>query len=486
MIPQNPSFHFERALKRWHCGILLLAIAVFPLSPLATAETPCPSTVPTMQDGWVAINDIMAADAKARANEIKIVFAGDSISARWTSGAGREIYAQRYAPQGAINLSISADSAQNLLWRLQHGVLDHMRPKMVILLIGANNLGDTPEAVAYAVWANVAHIRKTLPDTRVLVQGIFERENPLSDAGKAAVVNAILARLDDGKMVKFLDFSRKFLKPDGTLDKAVFPDLCHPEKPEGFQIWADSIQPVIDEWLKAPPVPNVPPPPSPVGEAKDPKWGEPVKRNDFLFRHNRYVDRASKGKCDLLFIGDTSMACWDRLEPLVKAEYGQFHYLNFAIGGSRTENILWQLSNGELNGIQPKLVVVQVQENLYDKTTPYEDVAAGMNAIAKMVREKLPEAKVLLVGAFPKGEKPTDPLRVKIANYNCTLARYADGKSVYYLDASHGFVGPDGIVGKDAPNTPGQDHYNPKSYELWAENQRATITELMGASAAPH
>ncbi len=122
-------------------------------------------------------------------------------------GAGRDIWAKRYAPLGAINLSISADNAQALLWRLENGELAPLHPKMLILLIGANNLGESPEAVAYAVWANVAYIRKTLPNTRVLVQGIFERENPPADAGRNAKVNALLARLDDGKMVKFLDFS---------------------------------------------------------------------------------------------------------------------------------------------------------------------------------------------------------------------------------------------------------------------------------------
>jgi lysophospholipase L1-like esterase len=363
-VPPKSSFSVFQ-LRR----LFLLAALLLPLSTVRPEDTPSPSTIPTLQDDWGNIHNQFVADAKARADKINIVFAGDSISARWTLGAGRDIWAKRYAPLGAINLSISADDAQDLLWRLENGEIAPLHPKMLILLIGANNLSQSPEAVAYGVWANVAYIRKTLPDTRVLVQGIFERENPPADAGRNAKVNTLLARLDDGKMVKFLDFSSKFLKPDGTLDRTVFTDGCHPEKPAGFQVWADSIQPVIDQWMTQPPVPGLPPPPSPVGEPKDPAWGTPVRRNDFLFRHNRYLMFASKFKCDLLFLGGTAMAAWDRLEPLTKQEYAKYRFLNFAIHAARTENILWQLTNGEIDHLQPEARRRPgVRLNLYDKT----------------------------------------------------------------------------------------------------------------------
>jgi len=468
----------KRVLPPTTFGLLLLSlIAAFRLN---AADSPSPSTIPTLQDDWGNVHNQFVADAKARADKINIVFAGDSISARWTLGAGRDIWAKRYAPLGAINLSISADDAQDLLWRLENGELAPLHPKMLILLIGANNLTQSPEAVAYAVWANVAYIRKTLPDTRVLVQGIFERENPPSDAGRNAKVNALLAHLDDGKMVKFLDFSSKFLKPDGTLDRTVFTDGCHPEKPAGFQIWADSIQPVIDQWMTEPPVANVPPPPSPVGEAKDPAWGTPFKRNDFLFRHNRYLIFASKFPCNLLFLGGTTMDCWGRVEDLTKKEYRQYHFLNFAIHAARTENVLWQLTNGEIDHLQPKVVVVQEQENLDDKT-PWQDVAAGMKAIADTIHQKLPDTKVLLIAAFPKGAHPTDPLRVKIASYNDALSKLADDKTTFYLDASKGFLDANGAAA--SVPIPGPMPYDPASFQIWADNQRAKIAELMGATS---
>jgi len=475
--------HLPRSInKTIYCAVGFLVFAVA-IPPLYSAEAPCPSTVPTMQDSWNDVHNAMVADAKARANDIKIVFAGDSITSCWTHGAGQEIWNERYAPLGAINLGISSDNTRNLLWRLQHGVLEAIHPKMVILLIGTNNLDKTPEAVAYGVWANVAFIRKALPDTRVLVQGIFPRENPPSMTGKAPLVNALLARLDDGKMVRFLDFGSKFLKPDGKLDRTIFSDGCHPQKPEGFKIWADSIQPTIDEWLKAPPIANVPPPPSPVGVPADPSGANPEFRNDFLDRHKNYLAQAARGNCDLLFLGDSTIACWDRVQPLAKNEYGPLHWLNFAIWGGRTENILWQLENGELDKIRPKLVVVQVQDSLYYKI-PIENVAAGMDAIARQIHQKLPETKVLLLGAFPYGANPQDLSRVKIASYNSLLAKLADGKTVYYLDPGKAFLEADGRIG--ALPIPGPTHLESNIFERWADAQRATIHELMGAVVAPN
>jgi hypothetical protein len=131
-----------------------------------------------------------------------------------------------------------------------------------------------------------------------------------------------------------------------------------------------------------------------------------------------------------------------------------------------------------LDGIHPKLVVVQEQDDLYGKT-PAQDVAAGVEAIAGLVHQKLPDTKVLLLGAFPRGATARDPLRVKLDAYNALLAKLADGKSVYYLDVGKAYLAPDGTLG--AVPIPGPLPFDPKSFELWAATQRAEILELMGA-----
>ncbi len=105
-----------------------------------------------------------------------------------------------------------------------------------------------------------------------------------------------------------------------------------------------------------------------------------------------------------------------------------------------------------------------------------------MEAIADTIHQKLPHTKVLLIGAFPKGPNRADPLRVKIASYNDALSKLADNKTTFYLDASQGFLDSKGThtsyISYSCP-----EPYNPASYQLWADNQRAKIAELMGGSA---
>ena len=391
-------------MKTRLCFSLLLSLVATLSAGAAdptSAPTPIPtlesSTTPTFPSEWMRIHDWNVADAKARADKIQIVLLGDSITVRWTAGAGLPLFTERYAPHGAINLGISGDGTQNVLWRLQHGVLDPLHPKMVLLLIGTNNLMEEPDAVAYGVWTVVTQIRKTHPETRLLVEAIFPRQvpgaakntGPAKYPDKIPLVNALLAKLDDGKMVKFLDFSKSFLKPDGSFNFDNFPDGTHPEKPEAFQIWADAVQPTVDAWLKEPPVPNVPPPPSPVPVPKDLVSSTPMDRNDWLAQFQGRCKRAeiAKGNCDVVFIGTSTMSLWDRMKPTFEKEFAADKAVNLAVPGSRTENILWQVENGGLDNVQPKVVVVQVQENVLDRT-PAENVAAGMKAIAHAVAQK--------------------------------------------------------------------------------------------------
>ncbi len=476
--------------------ILVLVTVIFSALGRADDAAPTPvnslaaSTTPTLPDAWGQLHESMVADAKARADKIQIVLLGDSITRRWTTGAGKPIYEKRYAPLGAINLGISSDGTQHVLWRLQHGVLDALHPKMVLLLIGTNNLSEEPEAVAYGVWSIVNQIRTTHPETRVLVEAIFPRTvlpnfvskgtgpattGPASYGPKIPLVNQLLAKLDDGKMVRFIDFGAKFLKSDGSFDYDNFPDGTHPEKPGPFEIWADSVQPFVDEWLKEPPIPNVPPPPCPVAVPTDLVSSTPDSRNDWLLRFKRQQTVAAQsGSCDLLFLGGMTMGLWDKLNPAFQKEYGAYKALNFGSTGSRTESILWELQNGGMDGLKPKLVVVQMQDNILDDT-PVENVVAGMKAISQSIMQKLPGSKILLLGDFPVGTSPNDPMRQKIADYNEQLAKLADNKSVYFLDVGRSFIHPDGTLDP----TPQPQPFAPAAFDHWADAQRDTITSLM-------
>jgi lysophospholipase L1-like esterase len=185
------------------------------------------------------------------------LFMGDSITDGWR-GRGINVWNKYYAPQHAANFGIGGDRTEHVLWRMDHGELDGIKPKVVVLMIGTNNTGkekdgrlrNTIPQVIEGVTAVVTEIRAKLPDSKILLLAIFPRGN-IDDfqRGEVAVINTALAKLDDGSKVKFLDIGPKFLEADGTLPRSIMPDLLHPNE-RGYQIWADAMNPTLDAMMK--------------------------------------------------------------------------------------------------------------------------------------------------------------------------------------------------------------------------------------------
>lgn len=218
-----------------------------------TALIPTPRNFPT---NWLARHAENLAVAKQ--GGVDILFLGDSITDGWRwDGHGKNLWAKYFAPRHAANFGIGYDRIQNVLWRIENGELDGISPRVIVLLIGTNNSGNeddgrprntTPEIIA-GISNLVRRIQFHQPQAKIILFGIFPRGDK-GDGIRAQVreVNAGIATLADDK-VKFLDIGGKFLEPDGTLPRAMFPDLLHPNEP-GYQIWADAINPALDEFLK--------------------------------------------------------------------------------------------------------------------------------------------------------------------------------------------------------------------------------------------
>jgi len=237
--------------------LLPSVVAVFSL--LTATELPGQNTATNpapREPGWVRRHEGFV--KQAQQGGIDILFLGDSITDGWRN-RGANIWNQKYAPRHAANFGIGGDRTQHVLWRIDHGELDGIHPKVVVLMIGTNNTGkerdhqtpcnSVPEA-AEGVQAVVNAIRARLPDSKILLLAIFPR-GTLDDPQRAqvALINTLIAKLDDGKTVKFLDIGSKFLAADGTLPQSVMPDLLHPDA-KGYQIWADAMEPALDEMLK--------------------------------------------------------------------------------------------------------------------------------------------------------------------------------------------------------------------------------------------
>lgn len=189
--------------------------------------------------------------AQKNPDAIRLIFDGDSITEGWRGG-GKDIWMQRYEKIGAFNFGIGGDRTQNVLWRLSQGQADHLHPKLIVLLIGTNNLGlgDSVENTVSGVKAVVSEYQKRCPESIILLQGIFPRGARPADEVRTRIkaVNQALAQLGDGKKIIFVDFGEKLLEPDGTLSREIMPDLLH-LSPKGYQIWADEIQPIIDSHM---------------------------------------------------------------------------------------------------------------------------------------------------------------------------------------------------------------------------------------------
>jgi lysophospholipase L1-like esterase len=211
------------------------------------AITPQPRVTPT---NWIERHEGFVAEA--RKGGIDLVFMGDSITDAWRT-TGKAVWDTYYLPRNAVNFGISGDRTQHLLWRIQEGELDGLKPKVVVLMIGTNNSNtDSADQIAEGVEAVVSAIRGKCPDAKVLLLAIFPRNKPTDipeQLEAIRLVNQRIAKLDDGAKVRFLDIGAKFLAPDGTLPAETMPDFLH-LSPRGYQIWADAIEATLAGMMK--------------------------------------------------------------------------------------------------------------------------------------------------------------------------------------------------------------------------------------------
>lgn len=238
-------------------GAMALAAGPLPAETAAPVNTATEPVIRRANEPWMKRHLDNVETAKAAA-DCQVLFIGDSITDAWRS-KGREVWDANYAPLHAVNFGISGDRTQHLLWRLQNGELGVMKPKVVVMMIGTNNIGlnsdkktrrNTVPEIAAGIEANVKYLRAQLPEAKILLLGIFPRgEKDSQERADAAAVNEIVSKLDDGEHVVFLDLAPRFLEADGTLPKAIMPDLLHPNL-EGYKIWAEAIEEPMAKLLQ--------------------------------------------------------------------------------------------------------------------------------------------------------------------------------------------------------------------------------------------
>lgn len=227
------------------CAALLTGANLFAAGHSAIDPTP------RGDQGWKNRQELINKRVKETGEKGEVIFVGDSITQGW-EGSGKETWERVYGPMNALNLGISGDRTQHVLWRLDHGNLDGLKPKAAVVMIGTNNSNNednTVEQIAEGVAAIVKKLREKLPDTKVLLLAIFPRgENPNPQRGKILQVNQILHKLADDENIFYYDLGPKFLDDKGRISREIMPDYLHLSR-AGYEIWANAMRTPLSKAL---------------------------------------------------------------------------------------------------------------------------------------------------------------------------------------------------------------------------------------------
>lgn len=220
---------------------------------------------------------------------------------------------------------------------------------------------------------------------------------------------------------------------------------------------------------------------------------QPVPRTDrnSLLAHEELVQKAKRGGIDVYFVGDSITRRWGATDPQYRlllenwnTNFYGWNAANFGWGADRIENILWRLDNGELDGVNPKVIVLQAGINNVGARAgdarKIEDITSGLRALLQLCRAKAPEATVILMALFPRNDSMA--VIPAIHQINCNLMHLADGKKVRYLNINAKLADENGRLFPGMMN-PDQLHPTIKAYQVWADALKPLLTELLGPAA---
>ncbi|MEM7207852.1 MAG: platelet-activating factor acetylhydrolase IB subunit [Pseudomonadota bacterium] len=200
----------------------------------------------------------------------------------------------------------------------------------------------------------------------------------------------------------------------------------------------------------------------------------------WMERHQeKLVQKAHEDQIDLVMIGDSITQRWETNGRAAWAKYySHRNSLNLGFDGDRTENVLWRLENGAVDGLSPKLVILMIGTNntghLMDEAA---DTADGIKKILDFLQNKLPMSKILLLGIFPRGFEAGDQQRARNDEVNQIISGFSDEQNIWYLDISKSFLSANGGVSKKIMRD--GLHLKRVGYEIWAESMEPMVSRLM-------
>jgi len=235
-----------------------------PDKPVVRLPTNDPAKPERPNEEWRLRHGERVAEVQSHSNALDVLFIGDSITGGWLN-IGKAVWEKELVPLGAVNIGIAGSQTSHILWQFEHGAIDGINPCVAVFMIGVNNVMAAPSQsaadIARGISTIVANLRKKLPHTKVLLLGTFpkDRSPTSSDRRKIQEINMPIAKLDDGRNIRYCDLTAKFLGADGTLSAEISPDGVHLSL-AGYAIWAEALRPILREMTAQRPSQAVPPP----------------------------------------------------------------------------------------------------------------------------------------------------------------------------------------------------------------------------------
>ncbi len=464
--------------------------------PVVDNAGPNPATVPV--EGYAKKRRAEKLEAIAK-EKFDLIMLGNSITNNFDKPEFQPVWNQFYAPRKAINLGYSGYRTEHILWSIQHGELDGQSPKVLVLEIGTNNIDEknyptrhTAGQLAGGIEAIVNTVRKKLPDTKIIIlrafPGSYDGPNPTSHRAILERASDLVSKLADWKHVFYCDVNHVFLNFDGSINHDLMPDYLHPS-PTGAKLWARAMEPLLSELmgdrsLDTDKVSNTALIPVSKLENDSYNWWD---------RHAEVLKVKDSINPEVVLIGNSITHFWGGLPQLRYADgklrapngpnswasvFAQHRVLNLGFGWDRTQNVLWRLDHGELDGLHPRVVIIDIGTNNTTQTenarnNTAAEIAEGIREVCLRVRSKVPGAKIIVMGIFPRDKDPLSPRRALIKEINRLLEIFTTENNLNLVD-----IGPK-MLAADGTFLPGMmlDYVHPtdKGYQVWADAIRGYV-----------
>ena len=437
---------------------------------------------------------------QVRKEKFDLLMIGNSITNNFDKPEYQPVWQQFFAPRKALNLGYSGYRTENILWNLQNGELDGQSPKVVVLEIGTNNVDEkhyptrhTAGQLAGGITAIVTLLRQKLPDTKIIVlrcfPGCYGGPNPTSHRATLERASDQVSRLADGQHIFYCDVNHVFLNLDGSINHTLMPDWLHPS-PAGAKAWAQAMEPLLSRLMGDSSLDTD----IPANTAVVPVSKLEEDGYNWWARHAEALRIKDSVNPEIVLIGNSITHFWGGIPALKDANgqprkpngpqswaglFGPYRVLNLGFGWDRTQNALWRLDNGELDGLHPRVVVIDIGTNNTSQTdharmNTAPEIVEGIKAVCRRVRSKTPGAKIVLMAIFPREQSPLNPRRVLINEINRQLAAFAKENELTLVDIGPRFLAADGTI---LPGlTSDWTHPTDSGYQIWADAIRSYIT----------